>query len=258
MILDYKDIPVYYTDQGQGPAVVLLHGFLETSTMWHSLIPELMVSNRVIAIDLLGHGSTGCLGYIHTMEMMAEAVEAVLDYLKIKNITVIGHSMGGYVALALAENIIVKINKICLLNSTPFADSRARQINRDRAIKAVKYNHKNFIRMSITNLFGPNNRACFSNEIEDVKNEAMQVPLQGIIAALEGMKIRKDRSALFKTMEAIKLAILGTEDPVLESKELTAGLEKLEVEIVHLNGGHMSYIENKSEITSILLHFIEN
>ena len=91
----YKNTKVYYSDQGKGPAVVLLHGFLENSSMWSNLIPHLLKRNRVVTIDLLGHGKTGCIGYVHSMELMAEVVNAVLKHLRLRRIQLIGHSMGG-------------------------------------------------------------------------------------------------------------------------------------------------------------------
>ncbi|MEO8774435.1 MAG: alpha/beta hydrolase [Gelidibacter sp.] len=257
MILEYKDIPVFYTDRGHGKAVVLLHGFLETASMWSNLVAEIESDHRVITIDLLGHGQSGCLGYIHTMEMMAEAVMSVLNHLEIKKSTFIGHSMGGYVALAIAEAFPGSVHGLCMMNSTPFADSQERQINRDRAIKAVKYNHKNFIRMSIVNLFCEDNRLRFVEEIEFIKLEAMNLPVQGIVAALEGMKVRKDRSVVLKKNDAPKIVLLGKKDPVLEYDSLVSQLTELGVESIGYSGGHMSHIENKEELTYNIKRFIE-
>lgn len=79
--------------------------------------------NRIICIDLLGHGHTGCLGYVHSMELMAETVEAVLKHLKITRSTFIGHSMGGYVALAFAEKNPDALRGLCLMNSTASPDT---------------------------------------------------------------------------------------------------------------------------------------
>lgn len=257
MILEYKDIPIFYTNQGEGGAVVLLHGFLETSSMWKHLIPEIESQHNIIAIDLLGHGQTGCLGYIHTMELMAEAVAFVLDYLKVEKFFVIGHSMGGYVALALAESFPQRIKGLCLLNSTPFADSPERQSNRDRAIKAVKYNPQSFITMAIANLFGPEKVSQFAEEIELIKLEAMSLSLQGIIAALEGMKIRKDRSHVLEQLDAHKMVFLGRNDPVLEYVILKSKFDALGIDSVDFEGGHMTYIENIREFTYKLKRFIE-
>ncbi|HUH28530.1 alpha/beta hydrolase [Gelidibacter sp.] len=258
MILQYKNIPIYYNDDGEGKAVVLLHGFMETSAMWKDLVAVIKTGHRVITIDLLGHGRSGCLGYIHTMEMMADAVVFVLNHLKIEKSFFIGHSMGGYVTLALAETFPERFYALCLMNSTPFADSLDRQINRDRAIKVVKQNHRNFIRMSISNLFNPDHREKFHKEIETIVLNAMEMPVQGIVAALEGMKIRKDRRNVLKQLAVYKMAILGQKDPVIEFDNLSTQLTELEVEIIEFPDGHMSHIENKYEFTDIIKHFIEN
>ena len=92
----------------------------------------------------MGHGDSDCLGYVHSMEENAEIVKAVLSNLKIRKTIIIGHSMGGYVALAYAEKYPKEILGLCLMNSTANADSPERKINRDRAIIAVKQNYKTF------------------------------------------------------------------------------------------------------------------
>ncbi|MBA6151784.1 alpha/beta fold hydrolase [Gelidibacter maritimus] len=258
MILEYKNSPIFYTDEGEGRVVVLLHGFMENSTMWKDLTAEIKATHRIISIDLLGHGKTGCWGYVHTMEMMADAVVFVLGQLKISKSFFIGHSMGGYVALAIAEAYPERFYGMCLTNSTPYADSPERQINRDRAIKVVKQNPNNFISMSISNLFSPDNRGQFVEEIESIKLEAMEMPVQGIIAALEGMKIRKDRSVVLQQLTAKKMIVLGRQDPILDFTALKPQLAEIEVELVELSGGHMSHIENKSDYTYNIKRFIEN
>lgn len=257
MILDYKGIQIFYEDSGKGKTVLLLHGFLENSSMWNDLVPLISQTNRVITIDLLGHGQTGCLGYIHTMEMMAEAVYSVLNHLNIKDILVIGHSMGGYVALALTDLFPDLVSGFCLMNSTAQADSNDKKINRDRAIKIVKQDHKAFISMSISNLFAPKNRNRLINEINQVKEEALKMELQGIIAALEGMKIRKDRSYLLEKPSIKKMVIMGQNDPVLDYNSIKKQLIGLDVEIVEFPDGHMSHIENNIELSYKLMHFIE-
>ena len=257
MILDYKGSQIFYSDEGQGDPIVLLHGFLENSMMWQSLVPHLIKSNRVICIDLLGHGQTGCIGYIHKMEVMADAVKAVLDALKIETCTLIGHSMGGYVALALAENYPELVNGLCLMNSTALDDNADRKTNRDRAIEAVKKNHKIFVNMSIANLFAPNNRERFAKEINLIKTEALKTPLQGIVAALEGMKIRPNREPILQHALFKKMIVIGRKDPVLEYDTLINQAHRSTMEIVEFPDGHMSYIENTKELTYKLLQFIE-
>jgi pimeloyl-ACP methyl ester carboxylesterase len=257
LIIEYKGTTLYYNQVGKGETVVLLHGFLESSTMWSDLVPQLSNSHHILCMDLLGHGQTGCLGYIHTMEQMAEAVNAVLNHLKVKRATFIGHSMGGYVALAFAELFPQKVSGLCLMNSTALEDSPEKKQNRNRAIEAIKQNHKTFIRLSIANLFRPKNRTVYSNEIKIIIKEALQFPVQGIIAAIEGMKIRKNRVQVFKNADYKKMMIIGLKDPALHYETLIEQTKDSNIEIVEFPDGHMSYIENKEENTYKILHFIE-
>ena len=252
----FKNTAISFSDIGKGTAVVLLHGFLENKTMWRELVPSLAEKNRVISIDLLGHGETDCLGYIHSMEENAEIVNAILSHLRIRKAIFIGHSMGGYVALAFAELHLNRVKGLILLNSTALEDSVERKINRDRAIKAVKQNYINFVRMSIANLFSENNRNRLENEIENVKLEALKTPLQGIVASLEGMKIRKDRQFILKETDFPKLLILGEKDGVLLYKDNASQIEATNTELISLPDGHMSHIENKVELEKVIASFL--
>ncbi len=247
-----------YSDTGKGTAIVLLHGFLENKVMWDFYIPEFAKKNRVITIDLLGHGESECLSYVHTMEDNADAVHAVLSELRLRKAIFVGHSMGGYVALAFAELYPDTIKGLVLLNSTAKADSAERKINRDRAIKAVKQSFVNFISLSIANLFSESNRERLSSEIENVKKEALKTPLQGIVASLEGMKIRPERDVLLHLTPYPKLLILGEKDPVLNYEETKEQIENTSVKLVTFPDGHMTHIENQDQLLIVLLAFIKS
>src|SRR5690606_14377497 len=132
--IHFKNISVNYTDTGKGSAVVLLHGFLENSKMWDDFTGELSKKHRVVTIDLLGHGKTQPLNYVQTMEDNAEMVLAVLHELRIRKAVLVGHSMGGYVALAFADLFPEIVKAVALINSTSKPDNHERKINRDRAI----------------------------------------------------------------------------------------------------------------------------
>ena len=237
--------------------MVLLHGFLENLGMWTAYVDEFSKKNRIIAIDLLGHGATECLGYIHTMEDQADVVHEVLHELKIRKAVFIGHSMGGYVALAFAELYPDHVKGLVLLNSTSRADSEERKTNRDRAILAVKQNYTAFVRMSIANLFSEDNRKRLADKIEEVRNEALKTPLQGIVAALEGMKIRNDREVLLHFSTYPILLILGKKDGVLNYNESIKQIENTKVELVSFPDGHMSHLENEVKLNTVLLNFLK-
>ncbi|UOK43303.1 MULTISPECIES: alpha/beta fold hydrolase [Flavobacterium] len=254
----HKNTKIAYSESGKGTAVVLLHGFLENATMWDFYVAEFAKKYRVITIDLLGHGQTECMGYVHTMEDMADAVHAVLHELRIRKAFFVGHSMGGYVSLAFAELYPDNVKGLVLLNSTSRADSDERKLNRDRAIIAVKQNYSAFISMAIANLFSEENRDRLTEEIEYVKVEALKTPLQGIVAASEGMKIRKDREVILHFAPYPILLILGKKDPVLIYEDNLEQIEGTNVQLVSFSGGHMSHIENRDQLGKVLLDFFKS
>ena len=255
--IQYKNITIDYTATGKGTAVVLLHGFLENQTMWQYLAPVLATKYRVITIDLLGHGNTDCLGYVHTMEDQADMVHHVLHELKIRKSVLIGHSMGGYVALAFAELYPDNVKGLVLLNSTSRADSDERKLNRDRAIAAVKQNYTAFVRMSIANLFSEDNREKLAETIENVKLEALKTPLQGIVAALEGMKIRNDREVLLHFGPYPIALILGKKDGVLPYNDNVTQVENTRVQLTTFPDGHMSHLENQKALEKTIVSFLK-
>jgi len=255
---NYKNTLIRYTSTGKGRVVVLLHGFLENLNMWNEIAKELAKRNRVISIDLLGHGKSENLGYIHTMEDQAQMVKAVLDHLRLRKYILIGHSMGGYIGLAFAELYPSTIKGICLMNSNATEDNQEKRINRDRAIKAVKQSHKTFISIAISNLFSEDNRSVFKSEIAQITREALEISSQGIIASLEGMKIRKDRSQLLKNGSFKKVIIIGKKDPVLDYKSLINQTKNTNIRIIEFPDGHMSHIENKDTLIITLKDFVKS
>jgi pimeloyl-ACP methyl ester carboxylesterase len=257
MILAFKGTNIYFETYGKGPAIVLLHGFLENSSMWKDLIPELSKQNKVIAIDLLGHGNSDCLGYVHSMELFAETVYAVLKQLKIRKCSLVGHSLGGYVALALAEKHPEKVKGLCLMNSTSNEDSEERKDIRTRANKMAQTNLKNMIQLSISNLFYHENLLKFTSEIDFLKQEALKTSLQGYLAAQEGMKIRPNRNHILTNATFKKLLIIGEKDPVIDVNISLEEAQKTNSEYVILDGGHMSYVENTKQLLDALQSFLK-
>lgn len=251
----YKNTKISFTDSGKGNTIVLLHGFLENQSMWNAFIPELSKGNRVITIDLLGHGDTECTGYIHTMKEMAEHVYAVLKSLRLRKVSLVGHSMGGYVCLAFAEAYPKMTRKVMLLNSTAKEDDPERKLNRDRAVKAVQTNRETFIQIAIPSLFSEANRKRFNTEIQSVTQEALKTPLQGVIAAIEGMKVRKDRMSLLENPELPVTIVIGQNDPVSNYLTFKQIQFTTNVSVIELPDGHMSHIENTQEVAEILAEF---
>ncbi|MBT8244321.1 MAG: alpha/beta hydrolase [Winogradskyella sp.] len=257
MFVTHKNIQIHYTSTGKGPALLLLHGFMETSEMWNDFVDELSKSRQVICVDLLGHGKTECIGYIHSMTAMAEAAYAVLDSLKIETLSCIGHSMGGYVALALAELHSGLIEDLCLLNSTYEADDNERRILRARAAQMATTNFESLVRLSFTNLFTESSREKFKPKFKKALDIGLRTSQQGFIAGHKGMAIRPNRFEIFKTIRGKKVIVIGEKDWIVDKSFLIEKTKNTAIEIELFSEGHMSYIENKSELSYFLKRFIE-
>ena len=260
MVLNYKKAAVFYTDTAtsNGTTVVLLHGFLENASMWNEISSELSKRNRIVTIDLLGHGRSDCLGYLHSMELFSETVEAVLKQLRIRKCIVIGHSLGGYVALAFAERNPQKIKGLCLLNATSNEDDQERKQLRTRANMMIQNNFTTMVRMSFTNLFSEVSRVNYADEIKNGLDEALKTSIQGYIAGQEGMKLRPNRNHVLAKNDFKKMIITGRKDPVLEIQKSIEEAEKTNSKLIIFPDGHMSHIENFAKLIVVLKNFTKD
>lgn len=258
--IKFRDADIAYTVSGEGNTLVLLHGFLESTLIWKDFVAVLEKHFRVVCIDLPGHGESDCIGYIHEMEMNAEVVHAVLQHLQIRSCVMIGHSMGGYVTLAFAEKYPEALNGICLFHSTALPDSEEKKRDRDRTINIVKKDAMTFIRAVIPNLFATGNKEKYNAEIDELIFGAAQMPTQGIIATLEGMKIRKDRTQVLKDVNVPVLIIAGKQDTAVPFDSLLPqlALPKHCEALILDNVGHTGFIEAKEKTLNVLFNFAKS
>lgn len=256
--LAFKGGRIHYTDcYSKKYVVVLLHGFLESSTMWNEYALNLSKTYRVVTIDLPGHGKTDCFGYVHDMEIMAQAVHAVLKHLKIRKTILVGHSMGGYAALAFADLYPDYVKGLCLFHSTSYADSETKQQDRIRAAALVKDNASSFIRKAIPNLFRLKNRKLFAHKVNELKNEALSTSVQGIIAAIEGMRLRKNRDLILAFSPYPKAMIIGEYDKAVNYNDSIEQLKlNPEIQSLILPIGHMGFIEDPYACLKFIRKFL--
>jgi pimeloyl-ACP methyl ester carboxylesterase len=255
---NFRQGNIAYRMAGEGRCVVLLHGFLESSAVWEEYIRLLSKQYRVVAIDLPGHGHSDCFGYVHDMEMMALAVKAVLDKLGLRKYVMIGHSMGGYVALAFAELFPDNLRGLALFHSTAAADSDEKRAERKKAIEAVKKNAEVYVRAAIPRLFHAPGMAQFAKEIDALYRMAASCERRAIIACLEGMKQRKNREMLLQFAQYPVLFLMGLHDPVLplQQVEYQFTLPSKAVVCVLKQTAHMGFIEEKKNALRSLRAFI--
>jgi pimeloyl-ACP methyl ester carboxylesterase len=120
-IIETPVVAANVAEAGTGPAIVMIHGFGAAIDWWDEIAPALAMDHRVIRIDLIGHGGIAAPASGYTIPRQAELVAAMLDRLGIDRVTVIGHSMGGEVATALAERNPARIAAMILIDSPPTA-----------------------------------------------------------------------------------------------------------------------------------------
>lgn len=241
----FRNIKVRFSDKGKGRVIVLLHGFLESLDIFDKFSSALSKNFRVISVDLPGHGLTPVMGYVHSMELMAQCVKSVLDFAGVRKYVVVGHSMGGYVALAFAEMFPRNVTGLCLFHSTAFPDSEEKKKDRDRVIEIVRKDHVQFVSELIPKLFAKENISLFEKEILKAKQIAINTPREGIIAALKGMKERPSREFVLKNANYPVLFIIGKQDSVLawENLLLLASLPQKSYQTVLAHAGHMGFFE---------------
>ena len=254
---NFRKVKVRYSDKGKGRVIVLLHGFLESLDIFDEFSDRLSKSFRVIAIDLPGHGETPNIGYIHSMELMAECVKSVLDSLELRKYVVAGHSMGGYVALAFAELFPQHVSGLCIFHSTAMTDSEEKKKDRDRVAEIVKQDHTQFVSELIPKLFAKENISLLKEEVAAAKQIALSTSKEGIVAALKGMKERPSRELVLKNAKYPVLFIIGKQDAILawDNLLLLTSLPKKSFQLVLEHVGHMGFYEAPEETFKALRKF---
>src|SRR5262245_61329765 len=125
-ILSYESKKIVYRVLGNGKPVMLVHGFGEDSSVWNRKVDFLKNNYQLIIPDLPGSGASELINDM-SMEGMAEVLHSIIHEENIDKATVIGHSMGGYITLALAETYWNHVNGFGLIHSTAFADSEEKK-----------------------------------------------------------------------------------------------------------------------------------
>ncbi|MBP1629276.1 MAG: catD 1 [Bacteroidetes bacterium] len=242
----FNNAIINYQDEGQGDkTIVLLHGFMNTLDVWATYAFKYMKSMRVVAVDLLGHGESGSIADCHTMEMQAEMVKALLDHLKVENCVIIGHSMGGYVALCFADEYPDFVKGMGLVNSHALEDGKDAKENRLRVCDVVRANRASFIINFIPDLFAKENLEALSFEIKDIQDRAICMSVESIVAAQKGMLARPTRLKVLIDSKFPILFIAGKKDSriVIESLCAQAMLPHHSEIMILDNVGHMAHIE---------------
>jgi len=253
----YQHKNIVYKIKGSGPALVLLHGFLESKAIWDDFTDTLQHGFTVVAIDLPGHGESELLAEMHSMQLMAGAVKEVLKAENIEKAVIVGHSMGGYVALQFAVENEEMIKGLVLFHSNANADTEEAKENRRRTINIVKQNRVGFIRQFIPDLFDQKHVAKYTDAIQKLQDQAVLMTPEAIIASLSGMRERSSQLQYLLITEIPVLFIIGKQDSRMPYNQLLAqAVIPSHSEILLLEDvGHMGYIEAPGKTLQALKHF---
>lgn len=250
---------LHICDSQQGErCIVLLHGYLESMLVWEDFIPYLYKEVRVVTLDLPGHGISVVQGEEHSMDFLADTVADALRALGIARCTLVGHSMGGYVALAFCERHPEMLDGVVLLSSTPNPDTPEKAENRRREIALVRAGKKELLaRVAPAAGFAEENRDRMKDYIEDLTEQVFVTEDDGIVALLNGMIGRKDQNAMLRETRVPVLFILGRKDgyiPAEVAEKMVA--DHPEARVVWLeNAGHMGFLEEPETTAKALLDF---
>lgn len=252
---------VHYRDEGRQNAqtLVLLHGYLQNLDVWSSYVLSYMNRLRVITIDLPGHGLTDNFCDIHTTDFMATMVKSVLNEVGVEQCVMVGHSMGGYVALAFAERYPYSLRGLGLINSHAMADSSDIRARREEVCNAVQENRASYIVGFIPSLFDDSRRATLSREIKELNDQCLETTTASIIAAQRGMAQRPSRVGLLQQIDVPVYFIYGKNDNRIPIElAITQTLLPHRAESLILdNVGHMAFVEEREYIKPRLLNFVE-
>lgn len=251
-------VALKYTEAGKGMPVVLLHGFPLSSLIWQEQQKQLSDQYRVITPDLRGHGKSPILPGVYEMETMAGDVFALLDSLGIEKAVLMGHSMGGYVALAARKLAPERLLALGLVASQAGADTEeGKQSRYKTADKVAAEGSKVIADAMIPKLFAPNLPAE-SPIIEQVRRIILGTEPAGIIGTLKGMAARADSTAMLPTIEIPVLLLTADQDqiiPAAKAKAMAAAMPKATLTIIE-GAGHMPMLEKPEATTAGIRGFL--
>ena len=239
------------------PTIVLLHGFAESREVWSDFTRSFPDGYRLLAPNLPGHGTN--LEPVSDFSMEAQA-RYVIDYLNQKGcpepVLLVCHSMGGYVALALAERWPQRVAGLALINSSALADTDEKRQNREKNIGFVeRYGVAKFMESFVRPLFAPSNRDKLTDVRALLEEIGKATPTATITGALRGMAARPDRTAVLSNAKFPVLMVAGKHDVAVHFEDaVRQAALPAEAHALFLDGsGHQSYLEQPEQTRGAVL-----
>ena len=257
----YQGIQLHYRKVGVGAATLLIHGFGEDGNVFNQAIKYLPEQGTLLIPDLPGSGESEVWPTAEpSLNDFALALNAILENEGIEKCSVMGHSMGGYIALAFAEQFPEKMVALGLLHSTAYADSTERIQKRKQAIDFIeREGAAAFLRISLPGLFAPAFREQGKAEIESLLTSMKQVSPKTLIQYYRAMMKRPDSSKLLASAPYPVMFIIGQEDEIVKASDTLQLANITANAYIHVlnNVGHMSMLEAPESFANLLLYFMQ-
>jgi pimeloyl-ACP methyl ester carboxylesterase len=245
---------LHYEIIGKGYPIVFLHGFLESTKMWKPLHLDKQPF-RSILIDLPGHGKSALNNIEPDLRKYALEVFNVLELEGIFEFGLVGHSMGGYVALEMAKHNS-DIEKLVLLNSCFWQDSPTKQKERQRVLQILEKNKSRYLLEAIPGMFvNPSEHQLF---IKESVSDAKQMSLDAILTATKAMMNRSSSEGIADCLGSNLKIIQGELDTSVSLKMMLEKTVKKPYNLSVLqNVGHMSHKEATEDVLQLILEFFK-
>jgi len=256
----YQNKKIFYRSIGNNDPVMLVHGFGEDGEVWNTQIEFLKNKYHLIIPDLPGSGRSEMINDM-SMEGMAEVLHSIIHEENIDKCTVIGHSMGGYITLALVESYWNHVNAFGLFHSSAFADTEEKKQTRKKGIEFAKQHGAfEFLKTSTPNLFSPDSKSEIPNSINEFINSLGDFSTDALVSYYEAMMKRPDRTDTLKKTENPVLFIAGEHDNAVPLNDILKQCHLPEKSYFHIlkKSGHMGMMEEPENSNRILQDFLDN
>jgi pimeloyl-ACP methyl ester carboxylesterase len=245
---------------GNGDAIVLIHGFPLTREIWNAQASQLAQTHRVICPDLRGMGRSSVPNGPYLMETLAGDLAAVLDALSIDRAAIVGHSLGGFVALAFARMYTERVTRLALVCSRLAADSP--EISSFRNDLADRLERENSIEPAVESyiprLFSDASLQGDSDIVERARGIVRTNSPRGAAAMLRGMAQRADSYDIAADLAMPVLIVAGAGDkvvPLTEAQGMTAVFPAARLAVME-SSGHLPMLEEPAALTAELAAFL--
>jgi len=247
---------LHYSDQGDGEALVFLHGFCSDLRIWQDFITPFTEEYRVILLDLPGCGKSSLLA--PSLHEWAKACWETLNALGVDQCHLVGHSMGGYVALEMLAIAPERMQSFTSFHSSPLADNSERRANRFKQINFIdKYGSKMLVRQIIPALFHTDMEDKTIMQAVSIAEE--QSP-KGLQAALTSMAKRADNRNVLYGSSTPLLFISGRHDailPIEEQQGFAASCKNAQLVVLEQTA-HMGMLAETTSAQNHLANFLAN